>query len=237
MDSTQLAGETHDDNEQEQCRQDPDGFLGEHRERDCEPNPEGEARGQLRALHHDDARQHEERTREPREVVVIDRPGEVLGLGEQRHQCGSPDRERGPERKETAPYRVDREDGQHAENHGDQPDQARVIAGELRDDCSQEVVEGGLLALRLTRRRQPEVIGDAVDVVEVGQLVGRGTHRRDACVGDREPDEDRERCAEQHPVGAIPGRASRGSHGVHGSRWALSARTQTVSGPLWYSST
>ena len=86
MDSAQLAAETHRDQDQEQQRQDPDRLLGEHGERDRKPGPEREARGEHVALHHDDPGEHEQRAREPGEVVVVDRSREVLRLGEQRDQ-------------------------------------------------------------------------------------------------------------------------------------------------------
>ena len=101
------------------------------------PAPSASAIAQDIALQHDDSGEHEQRAREPREVVVVDRAGEVLRLREQRDQRGGPDRQsQGAIGKQTASDRVDGENREHAERHREQADEARIAAGELRESSA-----------------------------------------------------------------------------------------------------
>ena len=170
-----------------------------------------------------DPRKHQQRPGEPGEVVVIDPARQVLRLRKKRDQRRRAHRQTRPEREKPACHGVNGEDGEHAERDGEQPDQPRIVAGELGDHRPEQVVQGRLLPLGLTRRRQPEVIRDAGDVVEVGELVGRRADRGDARVRNGEPGEDDDERPEHHPV-EVPDAPA------HGSCETLSARTQTVYG-------
>ncbi len=229
-DGTDLPGEAHHDKGKQQQREDPHGLLGEHGERDRQACSESKPRGEQIALHHDDAGEDEQRTGEPCQVVVVDRPGEVLRLGKERHHRRGPDRQSGPEREETAPHSVDGEDREHAEHHRHQPDEARVVPAELGDNRSQQVVQRWLLALGLAGRRQPQMIGDAGHVVQVGELVRRRADRGDAGVRHGEADEDGDDGTERPSVGPSPRDRAEDAWCDHGMFWALSALTHTVSG-------
>ena len=223
VERAELARKAHRHHDEEQDRQRPDRLLGEHGQRDRQSNPDREARGQQLALHHHDAREDQQRTGEPGEVVVIDGAGQVLRLGKEADQRRGTDGERRPDREEPARHGVDGEDREHPEDHRYQSDQPRVVPGELGRDRPEQVVQRRLLTLRLAGRRQPEVVGDAVDVVQVGQLVRRRADRRDPRVCHGEPGEDRD----HHPDLHLAGAGAPEDRRPHGRRWATSARTQT----------
>ncbi len=168
----QLAREPDHDHHEQQQRQGPYRLLGEHRERNREPAGQCETPGEQIALQDHDSREHEQGAGEPGEVVVVDRSGQILCLRKQRDQRRGAGGERGPQREETARHRGDGEDRHHPEHHRDQPDQARIVPRELGNDGAQQVVQRGLLTLRFAGRWEAEMIGDAIDVMQVGQLVG-----------------------------------------------------------------
>ena len=224
--------EPHDDDQDQQRGQDPHRLLREHCNRNGESCAERDAIRQRRALQHDDSGEHQQRAGKPCKVVVVDSAREVLRLGQQRNDRGGPEREHRAAREEPACDQVDGEDGEHSECDGQQADQPWVASGELRDDCAQQVVQRRLLALGLACRWQAEMVGDAVDVVEVRELIGRGADGRDARVGDREPGKDGDQGTEHDPLD-MPAPESRQPVGnAHGICAAMSARTQTVSGKL-----
>ncbi len=230
LDGAELPPKAHDDQRQEQQRQEPHGFLGQRGEGDGYPGTERKARREHVALHHDDPGEHEQSAGEPGEVVVVDRTCQVLRLGEECHQGGGANRERRPAREEAPGHGVDGEDREHAEDHREQPHQAWIVPRSLRDDRTQEVVEGRLLTFGLACRRQPEVVRDAVDVVEVRQLVGRRPDRGDARVRDGEAGEDHDERPEQEAIHVVPLGTRDEADGAHGRVRAVSARTHTVSG-------
>ena len=131
----------------------------------------------------------------------------------------------GKRRRATA---ADGQHREHPEDHRHQPDQASVIAGELGDDRAQEVVQRRLLALGLACRREPEMVGDTGDVVQVRELIRRRPDGGDARVRHGEPGEDGDDRREQPPVTQLDAMEQRDT--THGSRCATSARTHTVSG-------